>query len=238
VTYLLNGAYTLSASPSTVSVAAGSTAVYTVSVASTNLAGPVRLARYGSWPAGASAIFSINPVQLARNTVTSTLQVKTTRGTTPDGTYPLYIVGTYTQNGHDFFQYAHLQLIVDSKPSAKPFTISGGSPSRSLAPGVGDQPLNLTISNPNNQALPITNLSVSVTGTSRAACAVSNFAVTQYSGPYPLTVPAGATTTLAALGVPARQQPQLRMIDLPTVNQDACKSVSVNLSFSGSAQGN
>jgi hypothetical protein len=67
---------------------------------------------------------------------------------------------------------------------------------------------------------------------------VSNFAVTQYSGPYPLTVPAGVTRTLGALGIPSRQQPQLRMIDMPAVNQDACKGVSVSLSYSGSAQGN
>jgi hypothetical protein len=32
--------------------------------------------------------------------------------------------------------------------------------------------------------------------------------------------------------------PQLAMVDKPTTNQDGCKNVKVNLSFSGSAQGN
>jgi hypothetical protein len=239
VNYALNGSFSLTASPSSVSVGPGSTGAYTVTLTrSGGFTGAVALAPYGSWPAGTTATF--NPTTIPSSGTTSTLQVATTSGTTPDGTYTLYIIGTYTDptSGQKAYQYAQATLVVDSKLSAKPFTISGGTPARSLAPGVDNQPLNLAISNPNNQTLPITNLSVTVTGTSNPSCTAGNFAVTQYSGPYPLNVPANASAiTLTALGVPSSQQPQLKMLDLNT-KQDACKGVTVNLSYSGSAQGN
>jgi hypothetical protein len=238
VTAALNGSFTLAQAPSSVSVAPGTTAVYTLTLTRTApFTGAVTLGAFGSWPTGAAASFSPNPIPSTGST--STLQVATTSAT-PDGTYTLYVVGSYKDpsTGQTTYQYAHADLVVDSKLSSKPFSISGGAPARSLAPGVDNQPLNLAITNPNNQTLPVTNLSVSVTSTSNAGCTPGNFAVTQYSGPYPLNVPANANAvTLTALGIPPSQQPQLKMIDLNT-KQDACKGVTVNLSYSGSAQGN
>lgn len=237
VTYALNGSFSLTASPASVSVAPGSTAVYTAEVTrGSNFNGAVTLGAYGSWPTGTSASFTPNPIP---STGTSSSMQVSTGATTADGTYTLNLVGSYKDpsTGQTTYQYAQVQLVVDSKLSSKPFTISGGSPAGPLAPGIGNQPLNLTLSNPNNQSLPVNNLSVTVSGTNKAGCGASNYAVTQYSGPYPLTLPKNGNSSLAALGIPAAQQPQLKMLDLPT-NQDACKGATVNLAYSGSAQGN
>ncbi len=225
--------FALSAAPSTVTVAPGSTAVYTLAVTrSGSFAGSVALAPSGSWPTGVTPTFS--PATVSGSATGSTLQVGTT-SSVRKGTYTLSLVASATVDGRTVSQNAQVQLVVED--SKRSFTISGGTPASPLAPGSGDQPLTLRLSNPGNKALSVTNLSVALTGTSNPACGLQNFALTQYRGPYPLVVPAGATDVpLSSLGVPPSQQPQLRMLDLPT-NQDACKGVSVALSFSGSAQG-
>lgn len=232
ITYAFNAAFTISAAPSSVTVAPGSTAVYTVTVTRTSpFTGAVTMAPYGSWPSGVSPIFSPNPVTGS----SSTLQVSTTAAAAT-GTYTLYLVGSYTDSGKTTYQYAQVQLTVQA--SGKAFTISGGSPANPLAPGVSNQPLNLALSNPNKQAISVTNLSVTVTGTNNSGCDATNFQMTQYSGPYPISVPASANgATLSSLGITPTQMPQLKMRDL-TTNQDACKGVAVSLSYSGSATGN
>jgi hypothetical protein len=109
-----------------------------------------------------------------------------------------------------------------------------------MAPGV-TQPVGLSISNPNNQALSVTNLSVTLTGVTRTAtavaknlpCTVADFAVAQYSGPYPQTVAAGGTASLASLGVPTSQWPKITMLDT-AANQDGCKGATLQLAYSGS----
>ena len=190
----------------------------------------VDLAPYGLWPAGISPSFS--PPSVADGS--STLQVRAAASGRP-GTFSLFLVGSSSIGGTKAYQYARVQVVVaDSK---KPLGISGGQVA-GLAPGVGNQPLDLALSNPANRAISVTNLSVVVTGTSAGnACGPENFEVTQYSGPYPLPLPAGGTdVSLSSLRIPAAQQPQLMMLNLP-VNQDACKSVTVDLAYSGSARG-
>ncbi len=233
ITQSLGGPFTVSAAPSSVTVAPGSTAVYTVTISRTaGFAGPVDLAPYGSWPAGVTPSFT--PRTVPGSATRSTLDVTTTSGAAT-GTYTLYLVGSATVSGRTTYQYAQVQLIVED--SRRAFTLSGGAPANPLGPAIADQPLNIGLTNPNNKAIAVTNLTVTVTGTSKPGCGTQNYAVTQYRGAYPLSVPAGATSvTLSSLGVPANQQPQLRMLDLPT-NQDACKGATVTLSFSGSAQG-
>ncbi len=244
---VLDGAFTVTADPAWVPVGPGSTAVYSLTVAATGThSGPVRLAAHGTWPAGVTPALSPAEVTVASpatatvpSSAVATLQVATGRSVR-DGTYPLQVVGTATDAaGRTTRQYAILQLVVDSKLSSKPFTIATGAPLTGLAPGAAPRPMDLVLANPNNQPLSVTNLSVVVTGTSAgAACGADNFRVVQYRGPYPLAVPANARgATLGSLGVPAAQQPQLAMVDKPTVNQDACKGVTVTLAFSGSAQG-
>ena len=241
VTRALNGAFTVSASPSSVAVGPGSTAVYTVTVkAADGFTGSVALAPYGSWPAGTKATFTPTSVNLTASAATATanLQVSTTAGTTPDGTYAIYVVGTGKDSaGRTTYQYARAELIVDSKLSSKPFSISLRSTVTGVAPGVAPKPLELSITNPNNQPLPITNLTVVVKGTSTSGCVASDYAVTQFSGAYPVTIPANATASLSSLGIPSTQWPTLAFNNKPAVNQNACKGATVALSFSGSAEG-
>jgi hypothetical protein len=231
--HALNGSFGITATPSSVTIAPGSTAVFTVSVTrDPGLTGAVDLSPYGLWPAGISP--SLSPPSVANSS--STLLVRTSASRTPTGTYTLFLVGSSSIGGKKAYQYARVQVVVAD--SRKPFGISGGNVA-GLAPGVGNQPLDLALSNPANRAISVTNLSVVVTGTSAGnACGPENFAVSQYSGPYPLPLRARAPdVTLSSLRIPAAQQPQLMMLDLP-INQDACKSVTVDLSYSGSARGN
>lgn len=227
----LNGPFGITAAPSSVTIAPDSTAVFRVSVGrDPGFHDVVDLAPYGLWPAGISPSFS--PASVANGS--STLQVRASASSRP-GIYTLFLVGSSSTGGTKAYQYARVEVVVaDSK---KPLGISGGQVA-GLAPGVGNQPLDLALSNPANRAISVTNLSVVVTGTSAGnACGPENFEVTQYSGPYPLPLPAGGTdVSLSSLRIPAAQQPQLMMLNLP-VNQDACKSVTVDLAYSGSAQG-
>jgi hypothetical protein len=231
INHAMNGPFGLTASPSSVTIAPGSAAVFQVSVArDPGRTEAVDLAPYGFWPAGISP--SLSPPSVANSS--SSLQVRTAASIRP-GTYSLLLVGSMSIGGREAYQYARVQVVVaDSK---KPLGISGGKVA-GLAPGVGNQPLDLALSNPTNRAISVTNLSVIVAGTSAGhACGPENFAVSQYSGPYPLPLPAGGTdVSLSSLRIPVAQQPQLMMLNLP-VDQDACKNVTVDLSYSGSARG-
>jgi hypothetical protein len=145
------------------------------------------------------------------------------------------VVGSGTVGGTTKYAYAQSKLEV-SAPAGKPFTVAGDL-SGPLAPGIPPRPLDLTLSNTNNQDLAITNLTVTVARTSAgAACAPTNFTVVQFSGPYPVRLGANRTASLSQLGVPSSNWPKVGMLDLP-VNQDACKNVTVTLAYSGSGQG-
>jgi len=118
--------------------------------------------------------------------------------------------------------------------SSKAFSLSGTADGE-LRPGGAASPVDLLVTNPNNRALRVTNFRVTVTGSSRAACAATDFAVRQYAGWYPLTVAAKASGVhLTSLGVPASALPTVTMLD-GARNQDACKGVTVHLAYTGSA---
>jgi len=97
----------------------------------------------------------------------------------------------------------------------KNFAISGNL-SGLLAPG-RTLPLQLSLTNPNKKSISVTNLSVTLQGVTRTRVAISHshnqpctlgdYAVIQYSGPYPLVVPSSPTMSLSALGVPSGQWP-------------------------------
>jgi hypothetical protein len=230
VTKVLPPSLALSMSPTSVTVAAGSAATYTVTINRTNFTGWVGVAVVGPFASGVSA--SVQPDPTTGNSTTVRL---TASSSTKDGTYPVGVIGWSVADDTIKLAYAQADLVV-STPKDKPFTISGNL-SGTLAPGVPAQPLNLTLANPNGQQLSITNLTVAVSGTSAgAACGPENFAVTQYRGSYPMRLGAGQTASLSQLGVPASAQPAITMRDLPT-NQDACKGVTVHLVYSGSGQG-
>jgi hypothetical protein len=229
--------FTIRASPASQSARQGQPVGYTITVATTSgLTGPVTLVASGL-PPGVTAAFDPSAPALTTSvtSATSTLTLSTS-ASTPVGSYTVAVTGASGHAKHSVtVGLTRAQLVADSKLAGKRFGISGG-PSTPLAPGVPAQPIDLTITNPNHQPLSVTDISVTVSGTSRAGCTAADFAVTQYSGPYPLTVPRQSSSTLSRLGVAASAMPTVRMLDLAR-NQDACKSATVSLSYSGSAEG-
>ncbi|MGC9974333.1 MAG: hypothetical protein ABSC36_02930 [Gaiellaceae bacterium] len=111
------------------------------------------------------------------------------------------------------------------------FTITGGV--SGLEPGL-TLPIALTLANPNSVQIYVTKLTVSVSSNStRSGCDSSNLQLTQSdaSSTNSIAVPAKGKVTLTS----APRAPQITFIDLPTVNQDACKNASFTLAYSGSA---
>jgi len=231
-------AFTLTATPASATVPAGSTAVYTLAITrAPGFAGGVALTVEGNWPAGTTATFSPNPA----SGTSASLQV-TTGTATPTGTYPLHVVGSASVNGTTQYQYAATQLTV-SEPTgpAQPFTISGNLPGQ-LAPGAPAQRLDLTLANPNKKSLDISDLTVTISRIVRASgvtapCGTSDYSVTQYGGSYPLTLAGGRSATLSQLGVPVSGLPRVQMLDT-RVSQDGCKGATLTLAYSGSGRGN
>jgi hypothetical protein len=121
--------------------------------------------------------------------------------------------------------------------SAQPFTITG-SATGLLYPGGTATPINLTFANPNSSPITVSGptVTVAITSTSSGSCPVSgNFVVTQYSGP-DVAVPASGSRALSGAGVPQSQWPKIAMNETGA-NQDACKLATLNLSYSGTANG-
>jgi hypothetical protein len=114
------------------------------------------------------------------------------------------------------------------------FRISG-APSGALHPGT-DLPVNLVLTNPANRPLKVTRLAVDIAGTGLTGCSTSNFAVTQYTGDYPLIVPGLQSRSLQSLAVPIARYPRITLLNL-AVNQDACKGATITLNYTGTGSG-
>jgi hypothetical protein len=123
------------------------------------------------------------------------------------------------------------------RPKSPSFAISGRF--GPLWPGTS-QSVDLALTNPNSRAIEISRLTVSVQkviaprASAALPCSAADFSVSQYSGAYPLDVPAHASVHLSDLGVAAAHGPQLQMLDRP-VNQDGCQGATVTLAYSGTA---
>ena len=229
-------AVAVSVTPATVTVAPGSTATYSVSVTRLNgYTGVVALGTTGALPPGVQATLTPSTLPAGSSSGTSTLQVSTGSGT-PDGTTTIGVTATGSGIAPSSTTAG---LVVDSKLSSKPFALGGGVVG-ALFPGAPARVVDLAVSNPNNQPIKITNLGVTVRAVTRAGavvsgCSASDFTVRQYSGSYPLSVPANAPVTpLTSLGVPTSALPTVTFVDAPR-NQDACRSVTVELAYTGSA---
>ncbi|WP_018760634.1 COG1470 family protein [Arthrobacter sp. 135MFCol5.1] len=236
VNYKMSSALSVAATPDSVTVPPGATAVYTLQLARNNFPAAVSFSVQGGLPAGATATFS--PTPTTGNS--STLQVATTAAS-PTGSYNLYLVGTGKDAaGKSQYAYANVQLVLDS--TIKQFTLSGNVPG-TLSPGTSAA-LDLQISNPNNKSVSLTNLSVAIAGVTRSAdatarnlaCTAADFALTQYSGPYPLMAPTGSSS-LSGLRLAQSAWPRVGMLD-SSRNQDGCKGATLQLTYSGSGQGN
>jgi hypothetical protein len=226
---------TVAATPGSVTVAPGSTATYAISVSRLNgYAGAIGLAASAKLPPGAS--LSLSPASIpagASSPVMATLTV-TTGATAASSSTPLTVTATGSAASPAITSSVTATLVVDANQSAKPFSIAG-SAAGLLGPGIAPSPIDLAVTNPNNQPLRITNFGVTVSGTSKAGCTAADFSVRQYGGSYPLTVPAGAQgARLSSLGVPAAALPAVSMISTGG-NQNACKGATVTLSYTGSA---
>jgi hypothetical protein len=221
--------------PATISVAPGSTASYAVAVSRLNgYTGPIVLTTAGTLPGGIST--RLSPTSLPAGTSSpapATLTVTTTPST-PVATTALTVTAAAAPGIPATSSSATATLVVDANQSSKPFALAGDALG-AMSPGLAPSPVDLVVTNPNNQALRITNLGVTVTGTSRPACGAAEFTVRQYAGSYPLAVAARAQgVRLTTLGVPHGALPAISMLDRPG-NQDACKGVTVHLAYTGTA---
>jgi uncharacterized membrane protein len=238
VNYPLSGALSLTATPGSVNLAPGETAVYTIRLDRTRLPGNVTLSVTSGLPAGVTPAFAPN----LTTGDTSTLQV-TTPETTKDGTYTL-VLSASGQDSNGDTKNASASVKLDINTKGKTFTISGNLNSGLLAPGL-TQPLELSLTNPNKKPISVTNLSVTLKSVTRTIsaiglgqpCMIGDYAVSQYSGGYPLVMPGSSTMRLTQLGVSPGQLPQIQFLNTSS-NQDGCKGAILQLSYSGSGQGN
>lgn len=234
VNYPNTSSFSLGAAPTSVTMAPGSIGVYSIQLSRDNFTGPVSLSVSGGLPSGSTSAFAPGPA----TGNSSTLQITTDSGAR-DGTYTLNLVGSGPDaNGKTQFAYASAQLVIES--TKREFTLYGDLAGQ-LAPG-SSLPLDLGITNPNHKAMTLTNLSVAIKSVTRTEdagnlpCGTADYTVTQYSGPYPLTVPPGSTS-LSGLGITSNQWPKFTMLNT-TANQDGCKGATLQLVYSGSGQGN
>ena len=228
---------TIQVNPSSRTVDRGDPVNYSVSLTSTHgFSGSVTPTVSGL-PGSTTAAFAPASVTLASGkTVTVTLTVATS-ATTPDGKADLTIG---TAAGASQADAVVVQLHVQS--SKKTFTISGNLGTQ-LTPGA-TVPLNLSFANPNNKSLALSSLSVAIAGIIRTPgavaaglpCTTADYVVTNYSGGYPLTVPAGSWP-LQSLQPSSALWPKIAMLDT-ALNQDGCKSATLQLSYSGAGEGN
>jgi len=166
----------------------------------------------------------------ARTTWTPVSVTVTTVADQQPGSYRLVLEGSSRVGGDMVRRNA---VVVLSIVRAHEFRISGDLSTR-LYPGAG-APLDLVLTNPNRFDLRMVALSVRIgSSTSRTRCSADpNYAVAQYSGPYPLRLLPGRTR-LSALVESSSSWPRISMRDLPT-NQDACKGAVMALTYRGTA---
>jgi len=189
---------------------------------------PIRAADFTVTGLPVNATYSFTPVVSWPHQDAYHLNVATTIDVAP-GTYPFTVHVTAGSDQGDASGYL---IVVNAV--VKDFTISGDA-GKLLAPGL-TSPINVAISNTFKRDLTVAGLAVSLVGTSNPLCDTSNFVLTQYSGPATLLVPSHTKRSLSQLGVPRSQWPSVKMLDLST-NQDDCKGVTLNLTYTGSGSG-
>ena len=104
------------------------------------------------------------------------------------------------------------------------FTITQDSTNAGLTPGGAAQNLNFTINNTGTSPQYVAGVAISITGTSSASCAASNFAVTQP------TITAGNIPTGPTAYLGSTTGASIQLVETGT-NQDACKNVTVGLAY-------
>lgn len=217
--------FTMFLSPPSRTVVDGESTSYDLSIDRGLLAGPIALKVTGV-PANATA--KVTPgLSILGNSAKVTINTATN-----------VVPGTYliTVKGSSLLASATASAYLIVLPQTYPNFPIAGTPDRLLAPGSEPGAIDLAITNPFTATMTVTALGVTVTGTSIPGCSVGNYDVIAYGGPFPLTIPPNSTRTLSQLGVPRAQWPQVRMLNLP-VNQDVCKTATVQLHYSGTGSG-
>lgn len=218
--------FALTASPVTRTVVEDDSTTYTLNVARTGgFTGAVALAVSGL-PKGATASWS--PSASVPGSASAAILTVATDKSVKAGTSSLTITGT----GSVGQRVAAVTFVVDQ---GKSFSVAGDLASP-LSPGV-TVPLDLALTNPNNFAISVQSLGVSLQEhTGNAGCSgTQDFVVTGVAASaYPIVVPAGTTRTLSSLGVPAASRPAVTMLDRGS-DQSACKGATIHLDYNGTA---
>lgn len=221
----LSTGFAMVLAPPLATVVDGQATSYTLTVNRGLLAGPISLSVTGV-PQFATATVSPS-LSLLGNT--ATVKISTATNVVP-GTYLI------TVKGQSLLASATASAYLTVVPqSFADFPIEG-TPDRTLAPGSEPAAIDLRLTNPFGAPMTVTGLGVALDATDVAGCGIDNYAVVPYDGPPALVVPAHSTRSLSQLGVPREDWPQVRMLNLPT-NQDQCKGAVVQLSYSGTGNG-
>jgi hypothetical protein len=222
----------LNATATTVVLTAGDTATYNLVLSRGSERGPVDFTATNLPPA-TTATFS--PVRTSGDTTTFTVRTDgdpTDGSFTPPGDYDIVLRAT----GRAADAGAVVRLKVQGDPMAgpgAPIRLSG-SLDTVLRPGHGGV-VNVSLTNPNNAAVRVTTVTASLSSltapraTAAHPCTLADFELVPYTGPGFMLMPR-QTRTLAQLGVPTDQWPQVRMRDT-ALNQDGCQGATVSFSY-------
>jgi hypothetical protein len=249
--------FSLRARPTLATVRAGSVARYRITIRRHSFAGRVTLTMSTRIPSGATARFS--PARTRRSSSTLTILTSSHMAV---GRYRIHLraragkltrsiwiklsivasaggLGTATGAGTGTGgRSATGTGTATGNVALSPFAITGDFQGP-LEPG-SPRAIDLQITNPNASPLVVTALTASVRAvsspqaTASLPCPPSDFSMRQFSGHLPLTVPASSTRSLAELGIPAAQWPEVSLIDLST-NQNGCQAASLTLAYAGVA---
>ncbi len=229
--------FTISVAPRHDTISAGSTAGYRLTLRRHRFPWRITFKLGRPLPAGAAA--HLAP---ARTRGTHAAITITTRTWIRAGTYHLLLRarhGKVTRRIVLTLTVAGAATGTGTANAPLPRFSLAGNATAPLEPGVPEA-IDLRITNPNPAPLVVTNLSASVRAVSAPGassllpCTIRDFSVQRYFGPLPLIVPASSTRSLAGLGVPPAQWPQISIVDRPT-DQDGCQGATVTLAYGGVA---
>lgn len=229
--------FKVTATPAKDTITAGSTAGYRLFIRRHRFPWAIRFTLSRSLPRAARVHFTVRRTFKWRSTLTIR-----TRTWTPPGVYHLTL---RARHGRVVKRIALTLTVAGPSPGggtgpvAIPQVSITGNPGAPLEPGVA-QGIDLQLTNANTLPVAISGLAASVRSisapraTASLPCSLSDFSMQQYSGTFPLTVPASSTRSLAQLGVQPAFWPQVSIINRPT-DQDGCQGATVTLAYSGSA---
>jgi hypothetical protein len=243
--------FAIGVSPSTRHVAPGATTSFAIRIHRGRGAGRphglVRLSLGGQRPRGVGATFnngtgaSYSPGAHSRSS-RATLTILTSADT-PEGDYQLQL---RAGAGRGLRATTTLNLVIESPPPAgssqidRSFAI-GGELTEPLEPGHAAA-LDLVVTNSDTSPLSVLSLGVRIAAVTapRASaefpCTTDDFSVEQFSGTYPLMVPASSTQSLSELGISEAELPRVAMLNRP-VNQNGCRGAALRFDFGGAGTG-